>query len=170
MPGTTPAVERVILRFPRFLIFGWFRHRIALRVASKFRSGSPMPMRTRLSTGPPASRSPNRNCPAISPEERSRTKPLRPVAQKGHPRAQPTWVEAQSVRRPDPPRRTVSIRSPSRSRRRNFRVASIRERRSRRTSGPAKTNRLASSGLSSLERSVIPAGSETPRPHSQRQT
>mmetsp|Transcript_56975 Transcript_56975/g.150120 ORF Transcript_56975/g.150120 Transcript_56975/m.150120 type:complete len:210 (+) Transcript_56975:191-820(+) len=64
-------------------------------------NGSPMPMKTTLDTsGSPSSRArrlARYTWASISAEERERTRPIRPVAQKTHARAQPTWLEIQRV-------------------------------------------------------------------------
>ena len=88
-------------------------------------NGSPMPMNTMLvglSSG--ERRAISRTCPAISNGVRFRRYPMRPVAQKEQPSAQPAWDEMQSVRREPLGMSTDSTASPSARRQRYLRVPS----------------------------------------------
>ncbi len=71
------------------------------------------------------SRSMRRTWSRISPIDRLRFTPLRPLAQKMQPMAQPTWELTQMVRRSSSRMRTVSICSPSRRVSRSFSVPSF---------------------------------------------
>mmetsp|Transcript_56394 Transcript_56394/g.167850 ORF Transcript_56394/g.167850 Transcript_56394/m.167850 type:complete len:286 (+) Transcript_56394:532-1389(+) len=94
MPGTTPTVETFILLVDRPIISG----DVSTRRASKtrgFPNGSPMPIRETLSTFWPCCM----KCSAwsaISSASSWRLRPIFPVAQKAHWKAQPTWDEMQS--------------------------------------------------------------------------
>ena len=82
-----------------------------------------MPMKTTLSGRRPRMRAARAACAAISPAERLRVQPLRPLAQKAHPQPHPTWLETQTVVRPFAAgMRTVSTSSPSARRERILRV------------------------------------------------
>ena len=105
---------------------GWFRMVSAVSTASQLRSGSPIPMNTTLVGVVVGSRrTASRTWPVISPAERLRRNPIRPVAQNTHPRAHPTWDEMHSVRRVLSGISTDSIASPSASFQRNFSVPSL---------------------------------------------
>ncbi len=86
--------------------------------------GSPMPWNTTPCTLAPGGkvRRTTRTCSTISQASRLRTRPIRPVAQKRQPRAQPTCELTQTEKRPARSRgmRTVSMRWPSRVRSATF--------------------------------------------------
>ena len=95
IPGTQPTVEIVVwaVEMPTS-----GRRSQAASTASRFISGSPMPMKTQWSTG-----SSRRKCSAwsrISDAVRLRPNAIRPVAQKLQVSGQPDWLERQSERRP----------------------------------------------------------------------
>ena len=127
----------------------------AASTAGQLSSGSPMPMKTTLVGLSAGFRSTiSRTCPAISNGVRFRRNPIRPVAQKAHPRAQPAWDEMHRVRRPPEGMSTDSIASPSVSRHRYFRVPSARLlHRPRRRAGGGGT--LASSSARSVSGSSV---------------
>ena len=123
MPGTQPAVEIAVRRGP---MPRPGRARTAVRTASRFISGSPIPIRAALLrplTGRPSrpaepgsatadeeperlpsveltARKKNSACSTISQALRLRLKPIWPLAQKEHLSGQPDWVEMQTERRP----------------------------------------------------------------------
>mmetsp|Transcript_95992 Transcript_95992/g.255007 ORF Transcript_95992/g.255007 Transcript_95992/m.255007 type:complete len:211 (+) Transcript_95992:541-1173(+) len=94
IPGMTPTVETFILRVERPMRSGDVR----TRRASKTRGlpkGSPMPIRETLSTFCPCCMK-CRAWSAISSASSCRLRPIFPVAQKAHWKAQPTCEEMQS--------------------------------------------------------------------------
>ncbi len=94
--------------------------------ASRFASGSPIPMTTTLVMRSSAARrrSSRSTCSRISPVDRLRFTPLSPLAQKTHPIAQPTCVLTQTVRRCVSRMSTHSTCSPSASSLSSFSVRS----------------------------------------------
>eukprot|EP00961_Rhodomonas_salina_P108122 1455700-Rhodomonas_salina.1 len=116
------------------------REAIAENTASGLSSGSPIPMKTMLSTDgsarAAASRRLRTTVARISSAERLRTMPIAPVAQKRHPRTHPTWllthndVLARALRAPacccgGGGMRTVSTARPSARRSRSLVVPSL---------------------------------------------
>ena len=78
---------------------------IAFRTASRFKSGSPIPIKTILSRVP-ACFSRYKNCSTISAALKFLARPSVPVLQNAQPIAQPAWHETQAVFRP-----ALSVRS-----------------------------------------------------------
>ena len=119
MPGTTPEVETVRWRRARLELRWSWSQRPAFSTSSRLFIGSPIPMKTTLVSAGASGRfsfSQRRvrtNCSRISPAERLRLKPRRPVRQKAHFMAQPTWVLTQREFRPSAGMRTHSTRAPS---------------------------------------------------------
>ena len=113
MRGTTPAVLIVTRRFDIPNARSSMSTPAASVTASKFNSGSPIPMNTTLvmlrSSLParirpsPAAISARHTWPTISARLRLPLKPRLPVAQKLQSRAQPTWDEMHRVLRRDEP-------------------------------------------------------------------
>ena len=92
IPGTTPEVDTVMWRAPSPNRWRSFSASIAASTLSRLRSGSPIPMNTMfVSRCPSASsrRAASRAWSTISAASRSRVNPSSPVAQNGHPTAQP---------------------------------------------------------------------------------
>ena len=115
MPFIMPQVESVILLEERARPSLWHNTSIALRIPSRFCIGSPIPIKTMLSSFPQIS-SRNINCSTISFASRFRDKPRVPVIQKAHFIAQPAWQDTQAVLRPSRSvSRTVSTIFPSES-------------------------------------------------------
>mmetsp|Transcript_9437 Transcript_9437/g.19025 ORF Transcript_9437/g.19025 Transcript_9437/m.19025 type:complete len:211 (+) Transcript_9437:441-1073(+) len=112
IPGMTPTVETFILRVDSPIKSG----EVSTRRASKTRGlpkGSPMPIKETLSTFWPCCR----KCiawSAISSASNCRLRPIFPVAQKAHWKAQPTWEEMQSDLCDLNCRETASTRASSR--------------------------------------------------------
>ena len=124
--GRMPTVETVMCRAPIPNPAGWFRIVSVVSTASQLSSGSPIPMNTTLVGCCAGSRNTiSRTWPAISPAERLRRNPMRPVAQKTQPSAHPACDEMHSVRRLPSGMNTDSIASPSASAHRNFTVPSF---------------------------------------------
>ena len=120
-----PTVDTVMWRAPMPKPSGALRIVSAVSTAGQLSRGSPMPMKTTLVGAAAGSRRTiSRTWPAISKAERLRRNPMRPVAQKVQPSAQPAWEEMQRVRRDPLGIRTLSIASPSARRQRYFRVPS----------------------------------------------
>ncbi|MBP2670598.1 MAG: hypothetical protein H6Q85_664 [candidate division NC10 bacterium] len=156
IPGTCPAVERVIRRGEKFAPCSSQRIRKLRSTSWKFSNGSPMPIRTMLEIRSPAA-SPScraRTSPTISAAVRLRRIPMRPVKQNRQARGHPTCVEMQAVSRSSSGISTLSISSPSRSPNRNFRVPSV-ARCWRATSGRLTVIRPASVARRSRESVVI---------------
>ena len=97
----------------------------------------------------------------ISAGVRLRTNPIFPVRQKSQSIAQPTWLEMQKVCRGVSGMKTDSMRLPSASWNRNFRVPSV-ERASCTSCGVEITNSCGNCSRSSTGRSDINAKSVTP--------
>jgi hypothetical protein len=120
MPGSQPTVEIAVLE-PAIPISG--SRSQAASTASRFMSGSPMPMNTAWST-----RSLRRKWSAwstISEAVRLRPNRIRPVAQKVQVSGHPDWLERQSERRPSRYRiSTASTGRPSRDSNSTFSVPS----------------------------------------------
>ena len=146
IPGTTPTVEmvRCLAARPR----SRFIASTAVQTASKFASGSPIPMSTTLPSWPQPSNLQRleaiTTCSTISPELSCRPKPASPVAQKVQPIAQPAWLETHTVVRSRYRIRTVSMRLPSRVSSSHFNVEPLSA-----TLSAAQRNADASAGASS---------------------
>ena len=112
MPGATPLVETVIRR--ALMPASAVSTRSDSRVAATLASGSPIPMYTMWVTGPMPRRcsalDAARTWSTISAAVQLRRNPMWPVAQKGQPTAQPTWLLTHTVeRRRESARAGVSI-------------------------------------------------------------
>ena len=95
MPGTQPTVETPVRR----CVMPTAGSRAAAsRTASRFISGSPMPMNTRWSSG--SMRRKCRTWSRISDALRLRPNFIVPVAQNVQVSGQPDWEETQTERRP----------------------------------------------------------------------
>src|SRR5690554_2717750 len=92
-----PAVEIVICLAPNFFIFGSLKIFTLCITFSKFKSGSSIPIYTKLFISILLSFSIANNCPTISPTDKFLTKPLFPVEQNAHFKGQPTWVEIHAI-------------------------------------------------------------------------
>ena len=129
MPGTQPTVE-IAIAGPRCPgPSGELIAAQASSTASRFCSGSPMPMKTTLVRRAPCgvglaarrARPGRRSRPAV----RSRPAPMRAGGAERQPSAQPAWLETQTVRRPAAwAIRTASTTAPSAARRPHLTVPS----------------------------------------------
>src|SRR6185312_10616076 len=188
MLGTTPEVESVTRRRERPYARSSSMIDIASTTGWKLLSGSPIPIITTLLTGlgervsrasgpaPSASRREGipslsissrrlfatHSCPMISPADRSRLKPWRPVEQNLQSRAQPTCEDTQSVPRSSSGMKTVSIPFPIPTSKSHFTVPSA-ERCSERIEGGRTSAMPFSFSRRDFARSVMASKSATPR-------
>ena len=127
-----------------------------------------MPMKTTFEIGRPSGASARirHTWSTISAARRLRRKPMKPVAQKLHAIAQPTWVETHNVVRSSSGITTASIRAPSPATSTAFAVPST-ERSTRSSSSAESSHSEPSRARSACPRSVICSGSSTPRRYSQ---
>mmetsp|Transcript_34287 Transcript_34287/g.110334 ORF Transcript_34287/g.110334 Transcript_34287/m.110334 type:complete len:298 (+) Transcript_34287:1678-2571(+) len=119
--GDGPTVETHTQRAERANAFGCTSSSTARRTSSKLLSGSPIPIKTTLTSGGKRRcrivRSASQTCARISSARKLRSRPIVPVEQKVQPREQPTCDEMQSdvVLPPTIGIRTHSTASPSSS-------------------------------------------------------